>query len=83
MQTRLKAPLIQALCWSLTFYEVPNMFDFLKKRREAEQQRKFDQLLRAQEEFLALYESITPASQADELKAVAASFEQGRRNDSA
>ena len=57
------------------------MFDFGKKRREAEQQRKFDQLLRAQEEVLALYEPARPVTLEDELKAVAASFEQGRRDE--
>lgn len=56
------------------------MFDFWKKRRDTELQRKFDRVLRAQEEVLALYESATPVSLADELKAVAASFEQGRRD---
>lgn len=59
------------------------MFDFWKKRRDAELQRKFDRVLRAQEEVLALYESATQVSLADELKAVAASFEQGRRDDPA
>ena len=59
------------------------MFDFWKKRRDTDQQRKFDRVLRAQEEVLALYEPGTPVSLADELKAVEASFEQGRRDDSA
>jgi len=53
------------------------MFDFRKKRREAEQQRKFDQVLRAQEEILALYEPTRPATLQDELATVKASFERG------
>ncbi|NWE43568.1 hypothetical protein HX875_29100 [Pseudomonas yamanorum] len=57
------------------------MFNFWKKRREAEQQRKVDQVLQAQEEVLALYEATRPVTLQDELKAVAASFEQGRRVD--
>lgn len=56
---------------------------FGKKRREAEQQHKFDQVLRAQEEFMALYELARPVSLAEELKAVAASFEKGRHDDPA
>lgn len=57
------------------------MFDFLKKRREAEQQRKIERVLDAQEAFLALYETSTPVTLQDELNAVAKSFEQGRRDD--
>ncbi|MNL89410.1 hypothetical protein D3C87_2197060 [compost metagenome] len=57
------------------------MFNFWRKRREAEQQRKFDQVLQAQEAVLALYEPTRPVTLEDELKAVAASFEQGRRDD--
>lgn len=83
MQTHPKTPLIQVLCWPFTFLTDGTMFNFWKKHREAEQQRKFDQVLRAQEEVMALYESATLASLADELKAVAASFEKGRRDDPA
>jgi len=55
------------------------MFDFLKKRREAEQARKVERVLDAQEAFLALYAQLDkPRSQADELAAVKASFERGR-----
>lgn len=50
------------------------MFNFGKKRREAEQQRKVDQVLRAQEEVLALYEPVRPATLQDELASVKASF---------
>lgn len=57
------------------------MFDFWKKRREAEQQRKVDQVLRAQEAVLALYEPVRPATLQDELAAVKASFERGLRDD--
>lgn len=57
------------------------MFNFWKKCREAEQQRKFDQVLQAQEEVLALYEATRSVTLQDELKAVTASFEQGRRDD--
>lgn len=57
------------------------MFDFGKKRREAEQQRKFDQLLRAQEDVLALYGPDRPSTLQDELASVKASFERGLRGD--
>lgn len=57
------------------------MFDSLKKRREAEQQRKIERVLDAQEAFLALYETSTPVTLQEDLKAVAKSFEQGRRDD--
>lgn len=58
------------------------MFDFGKKRREAEQQRKFDQVLQAQEEILALYEQpARTATLQDELAIVQASFERGLRED--
>lgn len=58
------------------------MFDFWKKRREAEQQRKFDQVLRAQEEILALYEQpARPATLQDELAIVQASFERALRGE--
>lgn len=57
------------------------MFDFLKKRRETEQQRKIERVLDAQEAFLALYETSTPITLQEELNAVAKSFEQGRRDD--
>ncbi|MFJ2681986.1 hypothetical protein [Pseudomonas sivasensis] len=56
------------------------MFDFWKKRREAEQQRKFEAVMDAHEAVLALYEA-KPVTLEDELKAVAASFEQGRRDE--
>ena len=58
------------------------MFDFGKKRQEAEQQRKIEQLLRTQEEFLVLYEqSARPATLQDELASVKASFERGLRDE--
>lgn len=57
------------------------MFDFWKKRRDAEQQRRFDQVLQAQEAVLALYEPNRPVTLGDEFKAVAASVEQSRRDD--
>lgn len=58
------------------------MFNFGKKRQEAEQQRKIEQLLRTHEEFLALYEQpARPATLQDELAAVKASFERGVRDD--
>ncbi|MNC09816.1 hypothetical protein D3C75_574440 [compost metagenome] len=57
------------------------MFNFWKKRREAEQQRKFEAVMDAHEAVLALYEATRPVTLQDELKAVAASFEQGRRVD--
>lgn len=47
---------------------------FWKKRREAELQRKFDQVMQAQKEVMTLYEQARPVSLADELNAVAASF---------
>lgn len=56
---------------------------FGKKRREAELQRKFDQVMQAQKEVMTLYEQARPVSLADELNAVAASFEKGRRDDPA
>lgn len=60
------------------------MFDFFgKKRREAEQQRKFEAVMDAHEAILALYEPVKPATLEDELKVVAASFERGRRDDPA
>lgn len=60
------------------------MWNFLKKRRDAEQaaerKRTIDIVLAAQLEFIAMYEqSAAPASLADELASVAASFNQGRR----
>lgn len=55
------------------------MWDFRKKRQTAEQQRKVERVLEAQEAFLALYEQpARPASLQDELAAVKASFERGR-----
>ncbi|UXL41084.1 hypothetical protein N7D90_24450 (plasmid) [Pseudomonas fragi] len=73
------------------------MFNFWKKRREAEQQRKADQvlwahdaeqqrkieqLLRTQKEFLVLYElPARPATLQDELATVKASIERGLRDD--
>lgn len=52
------------------------MWDFRKKRQTAEQQRKVERVLDAQERFLALYQQLdTPDSQADELAAVKASLE--------
>ena len=65
----------------LSHDEVLKMFDFLKKRREAEQQRKIERVLDAQEAFLALYGTSTPITLQEELNAVAKSFEQGRRDD--
>ena len=65
----------------LSHDEVLKMFDFLKKRRKAEQQRKIERVLEAQEAFLALYETSTPVTLQEELNAVAKSFEQGRRDD--
>jgi hypothetical protein len=65
----------------LSHDEVLKMFDFLKKRRETEQQRKIKRVLDAQEAFLALYETSTPITLQEELNAVAKSFEQGRRDD--
>ena len=58
------------------------MFNFGKKRREAEQQRKIEALLSAQGEFLALYEQPTrPATVQDELARVKSSIERGLRDD--
>lgn len=57
------------------------MFDFGKKRREAEQQRKFEAVMDSHEAVLALYEPARPVTLEDELKAVAASFERGLRHD--
>lgn len=57
------------------------MFDFWKKRREAERQRKFDQVLQAQEEVLALYEPARPLTLQGDLAAAKASFERGLRDD--
>lgn len=55
------------------------MWDFWKKRREAEQARKVERVLEAHETVLALYAQLDkPRSQADELAAVKASFERGR-----
>lgn len=55
------------------------MWDFREKRQTAEQQRKVERVLEAQEAFLALYQQLDqPRSQADELAAVKASFERGR-----
>lgn len=55
------------------------MFYFGKKRREAEQLRKIEQLLDDQKQFLALYEQPTRlTSQQDELRAVRDSFEQAK-----
>lgn len=57
------------------------MWDFRKKRQEAEQQRKIEQLLDAQEAFLALYEQPTrPTSLQGELRAVTSFFGDCRRN---
>ena len=61
--------------------EVLKMFDFLKKRRDTEQQRKIKRVMDAQEAFLALYETSTQITLQEELNAVAKSFEQGRRDD--
>lgn len=60
------------------------MWDFLKKRREAEQraeqQRKIETVLAMQTEILALYERpAEPLGLADELAAVRARFDQGAR----
>jgi hypothetical protein len=57
------------------------MFDFWKKRREAEQQRISDMVLQAQEEVLALYEPARPVTLQTDLAAVKASFERGLRDD--
>ena len=58
------------------------MFNFGKKRQEAEQQRKIEALLSAQVEFLALYEQPTrPATVQDELDRVKSSIERGLRDD--
>lgn len=65
----------------LSHDEVLKMFDFLKKRRETEQQRKIERVLDAQEAFLALYDTSTQITLQEELNAVAKSFEQGLRND--
>lgn len=55
------------------------MWDFLKKRREAEQARKVERVLEAHETVLALYRELDkPISQADELAAVKASLEQSQ-----
>lgn len=55
------------------------MFYFGKKRREAEQLRKIEQLLDDQKQFLALYEQPTRlTSLQDELRAVRDSFEQAK-----
>ena len=55
------------------------MWDFRKKRQTAEQARKVERVLEAQEAFLALYEQpARPASLQDELDAVKASFERSR-----
>lgn len=55
------------------------MWDFWKKQQTAEQARKVERFLEAQEAILALYEQpARPASLADELAAVKASFEVGR-----
>lgn len=57
------------------------MFNFGKKRREAEQQRKFEVVRDLQEAILALqariYEPARPATLQDELASVKASFERG------
>lgn len=65
----------------LSHDEVLKMFDFLKKRRGTEQQRKIKRVMDAQEAFLALYETSTPITLQEELNAVAKSFEQERRDD--
>lgn len=74
------------------------MFNFWKKRREAKQQRQVDQVLSAKEAdqqrkfetvmdaheaVLMFYEAARPVTLQDELKAVAASFEQVHRGDQA
>ncbi|MEC4025634.1 hypothetical protein VSO52_23060 [Pseudomonas fulva] len=54
------------------------MWDFRKKQQTAEQARKVERVLEAQEAFLALYEEpAKPDSVADELARVKASFEEG------
>ncbi|MBA6129871.1 hypothetical protein [Pseudomonas juntendi] len=55
------------------------MWDFWKKRREAEQERKVERVLEAHETVLALCRELDkPVTLADELAAVKASFERGR-----
>lgn len=57
------------------------MWDFRKKQQTAEQARKVERVLEAQEAFLALYEQpASPASLQDELDAVKASL-QGRNRE--
>lgn len=81
MQTHIKTLLFSALSYPSTLNEVMNMFNFWKKRREAEQQRNVDQQIQFMEEMTALYTTSGPTNLADELKAVSASIEQGRRED--
>lgn len=61
------------------------MFNFGKKRREAEQQRKFEVVRDLQEAILALQaridEPTRPATVQDELSRVKASIERGLRGD--
>lgn len=77
-----KMPRQQAIHWGLTDNEVLTMWDFRRKRQTAEQQRRVEHVLDAQEQFLALYEQPErPASLADELDAVRASSERGLRDD--
>jgi len=81
MQTHPKTLRIPALSWPLTFLRESTMFNFWKKRREAEQQRKFEAVMDAHEAVLALYEPARPATLQDELAAVKASFERGLSDD--
>lgn len=55
-ETPAKCPPQQAIHWWLTDNEVLTMLDFRKKRQTAEQQRRVERVLDAQERFLALYE---------------------------
>ena len=61
------------------------MFNFGKKRREAEQQRKFEVVRDVQEAILALQaridEPTRPATVQDELDRVKSSIERGLRDD--
>lgn len=55
------------------------MWDFRKKRQTAEQQRKVERVLNAQERVMALYRELDkPSCQSAEMDAVRASFERGR-----
>jgi len=77
-----KIPPQQAIHWGLTDKEVLTILVFRKKLLTADQQRRIERVLDAQEQFLALYEQPgRPASLADELDAVRASSERGLRDD--